>query len=122
MGRLTKRKIDNILAMWDEGYTQKEIAAKAGCAEATVRKYIRREGGGVATSIDERVKRIEEHVNDLDFLLLLGNPQLPCPFCRGTFCYREREEGGRQIQELACDTGDDMCKDMGVRMFELTGQ
>jgi len=39
MGRLTKAKIDEIAKLREKGYTQKEVAQRAGVHVRTVRKY-----------------------------------------------------------------------------------
>ena len=39
MGRLTKAKIDEIAKLREKGYTQKEVAQRAGVHMRTVRKY-----------------------------------------------------------------------------------
>jgi len=93
MGRLTKKKIDQIARLRSEGYTQIEVAEKAGVCLKTVRKY---DPGSIAgsakewrelQSLPERVKKLEEIVKTLSALatsyqLEKGDEYLAwCPKC-----------------------------------------
>ena len=93
MGRLTKKKIDQITKLRAEGFTQKEIAEKTGVCLKTVRKY---DPGSISGSakewqelqgLPERVKKLEEIVKTLSALALSyqlekGEEYLAwCPAC-----------------------------------------
>ena len=74
MGRLTKKKIDDIAKLRGEGYTQSEVSQRLDVCLKTVRKY---DPGSVAGSakewrdlqgLPERVKNLEEIVKTLTAL------------------------------------------------------
>jgi transcriptional regulator with XRE-family HTH domain len=74
MGRLTKKKIDQIAKLRSQGYTQIEVAEKVGVCLKTVRKY---DPGSIAGSakewqelqgLPERVKKLEEIAKTLSAL------------------------------------------------------
>jgi transcriptional regulator with XRE-family HTH domain len=71
MGRLRKKKIDEIAKLMSEGYTQLEVAQKTGVSLKTVRKYDPGSISGSAKewrelqSLPERVKKLEEIVKTL---------------------------------------------------------
>ena len=78
MGRLTKTKVDEIVKLRKQDYTQKETAEKLGIHVRTVRKYdpLREQKPGSPTT--EYVRECEEncmelidkgeHVDDADFM------------------------------------------------------
>jgi predicted transcriptional regulator len=74
MGRLTKKKIDEIAKLRSEGYTQSEVAQKTDVCLKTVRKYDPGSVSGSARdwrelqSLPERVKSLEEIVKTLSAL------------------------------------------------------
>jgi len=74
MGRLTKKKIDQIAKLRGEGYTQIEVAEKTGVCLKTVRKYDPGSISGSAKewrelqSLPDRVKRLEEIIKTLSAL------------------------------------------------------
>jgi len=63
MGRLTKKKIDEIAKLRQEGYTQKETAEKAKVHLRTVRKYDPFKQKRKPTP--EQIKEIEESCKEL---------------------------------------------------------
>jgi len=65
MGRLTKKKIDEIAKLRQEGYTQKETAQKAKVHLRTVRKYDPLREQKPARMTPEQVKEIEEACREL---------------------------------------------------------
>ena len=93
MGRLTKKKVDQITKLRGEGHTQNEVASKVGVCLKTVRKY---DPGSISGSAKEwrelqrlpdRVKRLEEIAKTLSALatsyqLEKGDEYLAwCPNC-----------------------------------------
>jgi len=93
MGRLTKKKIDQIAKLRGEGYTQIEVAEKLEVCLKTVRKYDPGSISGSAKewrelqSLPDRVKRLEEIAKTLSALatsyqLEKGDEYLAwCPNC-----------------------------------------
>ena len=65
MDRLTKKKIDEIAKLRQEGYTQKEIAEKAKVHLRTVRKYDPLREQKPARTTPEQLKEIEEACGEL---------------------------------------------------------
>ena len=65
MGRLTKTKVDEIVKLRKQNYTQKEAAEKLGIHVRTVRKYdpLREQKSGSSTT--EQVKELEEDLREL---------------------------------------------------------
>jgi hypothetical protein len=74
MGRLTKKKIDEIVKLRGKGYTQMEVAQKTDTCLKTVRKYDPGSISGSAKewrelqSLPERVKNLEEIIKTLSAL------------------------------------------------------
>lgn len=117
MGRLTKRKVDRIRAMWEEGYTQKEIAAEVGCSPATVRKYVKGEGGLLGPQeLEELVTRVVGHIDNMDYLLgqVIPRAKFYCYEC-SEFCVIAFKEYTKGRQALACGT----CGHIFLDLYEL---
>ena len=118
MGRLTKRKIDQVIAHRREGYTQKETAEILGLNLKTVRKYDPFRAGVVnilksdETSLKERVGLLENLVYQLGLQLwhhfMFDESDLPlfrCPRCQGRnplAVIRAETIDGRDIVTFAC--------------------
>jgi hypothetical protein len=74
MGRLTKKKIDEIVRLRGEEYTQLEVAQKTGVCLKTVRKYDPESVAGSAKEwrdikgLSARLKSLEEIVETLSAL------------------------------------------------------
>lgn len=117
MGRLTKRKVDRILNMWEEGYTQKEIAAQVGCSAATVRKYVKGEGGPMGPQkLEELVTIIASHIENMDYLLgqVIPHAKVVCYEC-SEFCVVAFKELTKGRQALACGT----CGHIFLDLYEV---
>ena len=81
MGRLTKGKIDKIINLRNEGYTQKEVAQKVGVDIKTVRKYDPQgQTVNLASAEKEislvqllkRIERLEENFREIGSGKMLG--------------------------------------------------
>lgn len=104
MGRLTKLKIDRIVKLRNDDYTQKEIAEKEGLNIRTVRKYdpLRQGIPNNQQSVEDRVRTLEKALRacwdwiDLLTEALLNisgvdnewfNKRHLCPRCNGIMKY-----------------------------------
>ena len=88
MGRLLKKKVDQIADLRKQGYTQKEVAQKLGVHVRTVRKYDPTHTAVKSHPIDndtiESIRGVLPTIFDwLDILmyLLLGDAKHNCPRC-----------------------------------------
>jgi hypothetical protein len=90
MGRLRKAKVDEIVRLRNEGYTQNETAEKAVVNLKTVRKYDPlKQPKYLAVPLEERVRCLEHLVHYLlGYTYALGGefdeevyPPLDCPHC-----------------------------------------
>jgi len=83
MGRLRKAKVDEIVRLRSEGYTQKETAEKAKVNLKTVRKYDPlKESKQCITPLEEKVRCLEHLVHYL-VGMTTGRDEAPplCPHC-----------------------------------------
>ena len=88
MGRLTKAKIDMIVKLRKEGYTQQETAEKTGVHIRTVRKYdVTRTRNGVdnKTAIKNAHQAMRVLIEWILVLVwqLMSEEDLYCPHCLG---------------------------------------
>ncbi len=83
MGRLRKAKIDEIIRLRNDGYTQQETAEKVGVNLKTVRKYDPlKQPKHVAISLEERVRCLE-HFTHYIIGVAVDRAEYPppCPHC-----------------------------------------
>jgi len=92
MGRITKSKIEEIQALLQKGYLQKEVAEKAGVNVRTVSKYDpqRKSKSVTGNSMKRQIEALNELGRTLvDWLniiyeeLELTADKLECPRCKG---------------------------------------
>ena len=88
MGRLTKKKIDEIRGLRKQGYCQKEIAEKVHVHVKTVRKYDPTSKTRKHHTLERRIEAIEQALAVmLDWLEISARPSvlsdsLFCPRCQ----------------------------------------
>lgn len=83
MGRLRKAKIDEIVRLRNDDYTQQETAERAEVNIKTVRKYDPlKKPKHVVTPLEERVRCLEDLVHYLTGIAIVtGDYPPPCPHC-----------------------------------------
>jgi hypothetical protein len=83
MGRLRKAKIDEIIRLRNDGYTQQETAERARVNLKTVRKYDPlKQPKHVAPPLEERVRCLEALVHYLTGIAIVTGDYPPtCPHC-----------------------------------------
>jgi hypothetical protein len=108
MGRLTKSKIDQIVKLRGQDYTQKETAERVNVHLRTVRKYdpLRQSRSSEQHSVEDRLRTLEEALraswdwNHLLYDAMIRSPVLrkdlwektyECPRCDGKLKYNDDE-------------------------------
>lgn len=83
MGRLRKAKIDEIIRLRNDGYTQQETAERAGGNLKTVRKYDPlKQPKHVAPPLEERVRCLEHFIHHIIGVAVDTKEYAPlCPHC-----------------------------------------
>ena len=91
-----------------------------GCSPATVRKYVKGEGGFLGPQeLEEVVRRVARHIENMDYLLgqVIPRAKVYCYEC-SEFCvvaFEEYTKGRYTNQALACGT----CGPIFLDLYEV---
>ena len=87
--RTSPENCSKIVTLWEEGYSQRQIAECVGCSQKTVSNITRRQrkAGNTETKRISRGPRITSMRDDRQLIRIsLSNRQLTAPLVRSEFC------------------------------------